>query len=101
MKIVKYFGVACLAYLVICVIIAVVQTSNDVRGLEVQQRAEARQLAGQTFVTHKDGSVTPLNPKDAEMMVETCTYLRKMRLSEMTSDMLSVLGNCREHGIGR
>ena len=100
LKIVKYLGIVCLAYLVIVIVVAAVETSEHFANLSAEQEGEARKLASQGLVTHGDGSVTPLSPKDAKMMVETCSMLRATKFSDMTPKMLSLLDTCRSQGIG-
>lgn len=75
--------------------------ANETVSLHAEQESEAQELAGQSFVKQKDGRVTPLGSKDAEMMVATCSILRKVKFSDMTPDMLSAWRICRSHGIGR
>lgn len=96
-KLAAYCVVAVFAYLVICMVKAAVDT--DVFAEE--QRVEARKLANRSLVTHEDGRVTPLSPKDAEMMLETCAMLRTKKLADFTPEMLSVWDSCRSQGIGQ
>jgi hypothetical protein len=97
-KVGKYIGICCLVYLVICVIVAI---SGYEPKHDPPMTLEAQKLASQTFVTHKDGTLTRLEPKTAAMMIETCTMLAKMKFSDMTPNMLDVWNDCRSHGIGR
>lgn len=99
MKLTRYIGIACLAYLLLLIFVAS-DRPEPTRGLKPTQEIEAQDLASRASV-ERNGRVIPLGQKDAEMIVETCSMLQDVKISDMTPKMLSVWDICRSHRVGR